>query len=526
MGKQKKATTPDADDSPGLPITIYWDIDEKRVNDDVVLALSRDRSMFQRAGELVRIGRRRKAGRWTPVIDPMPAASLREKISEVVRFRKPQKDEHVPDWCVSGVRSRGEWEHIPHLAYAVEYPVLRPDGTVLQDPGYDEATQLYYQPSGTFGHVPEFPSTNDVVAARERILDLVCDFPFSQPVHRAAWVAGLLTPFARPAYDGATPFFLVDANVRAAGKTFLCHVAWYLATGRRMPVTTQAADEAEEGKVITAVARGGEAVKLIDNIARPFGNGKFDAALTSTWWEDRLLGVNDNFSGPLFCIWWGTGNNVQFAQRADTARRTLHIRLLSPDQNPERRTGFKHPHLARHVLQHRPQLVADCLTLLRAYQVQRQKEPLVLPPWGSFEEWSDVVRGALVFAGLPDPIEAHEQLAQQADTAGNTLADLIAGWRQLCSEQKVEACSVREALEWIAEDLEYKTSRPGHQLRFTQLLDALSEQCSTHGRSQIPDARQVSFLLRSFQGRVVQGEYLAMDGRSMRGQLWKVAKHS
>ena len=44
------------------------------------------------------------------------------------------------------------------------------------------------------------------------------DFPFAADMHRAAWLAALLTPLARPAFDGPAPLFLVDANVRAAGK--------------------------------------------------------------------------------------------------------------------------------------------------------------------------------------------------------------------------------------------------------------------------------------------------------------------
>jgi hypothetical protein len=506
-----------------LPWEIRVNVDRKLVNDEAIRALAAAGDVYQRSGQLVRVRKTRKAGRLVPSIEPIPGAALGEKLSQVCRFIDGRGAIHVPDWCVPAVQARGEWDGVPHLAYAVEYPVLRPDGTVLQRTGYDEATQIFYCPSGAVELVPERPTYNEMVDARERLLDLVVDFPFSQPCHRSAWLAGVLTPFARPAYDGATPFFLVDANVRGAGKSFLCDVASLISTGRRMPKTTQAADEAEEGKRITAVARAGETVKLIDNISRPFGNGKFDAALTTTWWEDRLLGANDMYSGPLFCIWWGTGNNVQFAPRADTARRTLHIRLLSPDQNPEHRTTFKYPHLARYVTQHRARLMADCLTLLRYYELHKDSEQLKLKPWGSFEEWSELVRGTLVLCGLPDPIEAHEQLAELADTSANFLADLVAGWREMCEEQRVDGCTVREAISWLAEDLEYKSKNPGHRLRFTRLLDAVVELCGVKSNG-LPDPQKLGFTLRSFRGRVTSGEYLETDTRSKQGQLWTVKK--
>lgn len=497
--------------------------DQKRVNDEAVAALARaKKNVYQRAGELVRVQRRQEGARLVPRINPLPLASLRELLSEVAQFEGERGLVHPPDWCVAGVAARCEWEDIPQLSHAVEYPVLRKDGSVLQVPGYDPTTQLLYAPSGDFVHVPEDPTKEQAEAARDRLLDLVCDFPFAQPVHRAAWLAGLLTLFARHAYDGPTPLFLVDGNVRGAGKGLLCHVAALVATGRRMPVTTQVLDEAEERKRITAVARAGDPLMLIDNISRPFGNGAIDSALTSTVWKERLLGQSDVQEYPLATVWWGTGNNVQFKAGADTARRTLHMRLLSPEQNPEARTSFKHPNLVGYILQRRPQLVADALTLLRGYQVQRAKEPLTLRPWGSFEDWSEVVRTTIVWAGLPDPIEAHEQLAQLADVTSSALKDLVYGWAELCHAKNVQSCSARQAVEWLSEDLEYKGRSAGVSLVFARLHDALGELCITHGRP-LPDVKQLGYTLRSYRGRVVDGQYLETNGKvDGGGQQWMV----
>ena len=501
---------------------IRIDADEARVNFEAVCAIACHPHLYQRAGELVQVVKRRRHGRLAPVIAPLSPAVLRSWLCEVAEFRSDRGREHPPDWCLNYVRSVGEWD-VPELDYAVEHPVLRPDGSVLQAEGYDPVTRVIYAPSARFEHIPDKPSQNEVIEARERLLDLVSDFPFAQPVHRNAWLAGLLTFFARPAYDGSTPFFLVDGNVRGAGKSFLCHVASLLATGRRMDPTTQAADEAEEGKLITAVCRAGDVCKLIDNITRPFGSGKFDAALTTTTWEDRLLGQSQLLSLVHRCIWWGTGNNVQFNSRADTARRTLHIRLLSQEQNPEKRTGFKYPDLAGHILRHRGRYVADCLTLLRAYQVAKPSAQLRLKPWGSFEEWSDLVRGTIVFCGLEDPIEAHDHLTRVADNSASALADLIAGWRDLCHTYEVEGCTVRQALEWLAEDLDFKRTNSGHQIRFGKLRDALAELCSAPGRP-LPDAKQLGYAIRSFRGRVVGDEYLECSEREEGGRTWSVLK--
>jgi len=54
-----------------------------------------------------------------------------------------------------------------------------------------------------------------------------------------------------------------------------------------------------------------------------------------------------------------------------------------------------------------------------------------LKPWGSFEQWSNVVREAVVFAGLPDPGETRLQLQSMADRDANAMEEIIAGLAEL-----------------------------------------------------------------------------------------------
>src|SRR5262249_25641331 len=125
---------------------------------------------------------------------------------------------HPPAWCVSAVHARASWPSIRHLEAVVDYPVLRPDGTILTKTGYDPETGLLLEMASAFPTILERPSREDASAACDSLLEVVADFPFEQNVHRAAWLAALLTPLARFAFTGSSPLFLVDANVRAAGK--------------------------------------------------------------------------------------------------------------------------------------------------------------------------------------------------------------------------------------------------------------------------------------------------------------------
>lgn len=250
------------------------------------------------------------------------------------------------------------------------------------------------RPYANSSHQP----AQDVLLARDRLLDLVHDFPFARPVDRAAWLSGLLSICARSAYDGPTPFFLVEGEV-GCGKSLLCQATAMIGCGKRMPAFRQVLGEHSQKAWITAVARAAEPVVLIDNIVRPLGGDAFDAALTGTSWKVRMTGQKELSTFPLSTVWWGTGQNVRFRAGADTARRVLPIRLRPGAGLPERR----HPDLLDFI-KLRPHLAQDARSLVRAFQRTAAPEPVPLAPWGSFEEWSAVIRNAVVWLGLPDPV--------------------------------------------------------------------------------------------------------------------------
>ncbi len=121
-------------------------------------------------------------------------------------------------------------------------------------------------------------------------------------------------------------------------------------------------------KVITAIAIAATPSILFDNLDIQLGGAALDAAITSSVWSDRLLGQS-RMTGdlPMRTVWSTTGNNMAFG--SDTGRRVLPIRLQSPLETPEDRSGFVHPDLLGWVESQRPSLAVAALTVLRAYFV-------------------------------------------------------------------------------------------------------------------------------------------------------------
>ncbi len=416
--------------------------DEHRVNDEAIAALGGQPDLFQRGGMLVLVCESSSEPNTMAAVrrpDPMPVVRdvpnplLRDILTRCARWRALRNNAivptHPPDWCVSAVGARKVWPSIRVLKSVVTHPALLPDGSLLTVNGYDPASRLLISlPQDLAISVPDRPTREDVASAVAVLLDVVHDFPFETPAHRSAWFASLLTPLAWFAFNGPAPLFLIDGNVRGVGKGLLADVVSLIVTGGRFPVMSYTNDKEELRKKITTLAVEGERLVLLDNLTGVVDNPVLDMALTSDTWKDRLLGGNQIYNGPLNVTWFATGNNVQLA--ADTARRVCHVRMESLDERPEVKEGFRYRDLRQHVFSSRGTLLTAALTILRGWVVAGRPTHN-LPPWGSFEQWSSVVREAIVFAGLPDPGETRLLLQTMADRDANAMADILTGLAEM-----------------------------------------------------------------------------------------------
>ncbi|MBA4062992.1 MAG: hypothetical protein C0501_04655 [Isosphaera sp.] len=486
---------------------------EHAVNDAAAAALPAAERVYQRGGLLVHVlaldaptagpaAVRQPAG--AVVVRELSQPLLREEFTRVADWVRVVETKegpvtvptHPPGWCVQAVHARGHWPGVRNLEAVVTHPILLADGSLLVADGYHRPTGVLVRlPPGLRLAVADAPTRADVAAAVKLLFDAVCDFPFERPEHRGAWLAGLLTPLAWFAFDGPSPFYLIDGNVRGVGKGLLADAIAIPVLGRRFSAMSYTADRDELRKRITSVAAEGERMVLLDNLAGPVGNDQLDAALTADRWKDRLLGGNRVFDGPLNVVWYGTGNNCEL--RADTSRRTCHVRLESPAERPEERAGFRHPHLRQHLRRHRDALLSAALTILRGW-VTAGRPRHGLPPWGSYESWSEVVREAVVWAGEPDPGLTRVALQTAADRNALAMTVLLNGLRRIDPDRQgltasgiVEAAKTHPDLRAAVEDLA--------------------------GRL---DTRPLGYALRSFARRNFDGLFLDNAATTGQGVRW------
>lgn len=289
---------------------------------------------------------------------------------------------------------------LPELVRIVEAPIFAPDGTLQSEPGYSAATRSLYVPAPGFvlTEIPERPSASDIAHARSLLVDeLLGDFPFVSDSERAHALALLLLPFVRDLIDGPTPLHLIEKPSPGTGATLLVDMLLFPVLGHAVAGMTEATEEAEWRKRLTAKLIDGGPVLLIDNLRRRLDSAALAGVMTMTVWEDRVLGVSRIVRLPVRCAWVATGNNPLLSH--EMTRRTIRVRLDAQHDQPWLRDGFRHKDLRGWVRDHRTDLVGAALVLGRAWIWAGR--PAGQQCLGMFEEWASVIGGILDVAGIP-----------------------------------------------------------------------------------------------------------------------------
>ncbi|MSR55701.1 MAG: hypothetical protein EXS09_20830 [Gemmataceae bacterium] len=524
------AATEPRDPNAGKPkpkngrAVIILGTDEFRANDEAIAAMTKDEELYSRAGQLVRIVHDPET-EWLGVDYPagprIAAASgptMRERLTTVADFYTVKTTDDGWEYCstappmhtINAILDRGTWAGIRRLTTLIEFPVVLPDGSILATPGYHRQSGLLYMPRTSAElSVPDRPTLADAEKAITRLCEVVQDFPFAAEHHRSAWVASLLTPLARYAFRGCSPLFLIEGNAPGCGKGLAADVAALIVQGEKLAVTTLPEKTEEFRKRVTSILIRGVPMALFDNVSGDFGFPELDALLTSHIWQDRLLGESTVIDLPNLTSWYATGNNV--AVIGDTARRVCPIRLETPLERPEERQDMAHADLRGWVRAERPQLLSDALTILRAYIIAG-KPSMKLPQWGSFENWSDLIRGAIVWAGMADPwLGRADMRARTGDERLAAVSGLMRSWRTIDPDLSGLSCvKIVAAIDSLPSD---------HELAEMLLVLAGPKIDSSKGDKR---ATVLGYKVKAYADRVIGGRRIVQAGMSAGTRRWVV----
>jgi putative DNA primase/helicase len=411
-----------------------------------------------------------------------------------------------PMAVVRTMRERTGRLRFPILSGVVNCPTLRADGSIVCQPGYDPATGLLFDPRGVeFPPVADQPTPADAEDALALINGLLSEFPFVTDKDRSVALSAILTGCIRRSLATA-PLHAFSAPLAGSGKSLLVDIVSTIATGHECPVIAQGQDETEFEKRFSSCLMAGDAIIAIDNCEQPLGGQMICQALTQMAVKPRILGKSENptVSGGAFVT--ATGNNLIIV--GDLTRRTLLCRLDPKHERPETRE-FKGEPVAD-AKARRPAYVAAVLTILRAYHVAgRPNKPT---PLGSFTDYSDLVRGALIWLGAADPVETMDEL-RTADPRLGDLRAVASQWAAVVGAERVVGGDV------IKRANARHSTYEGNEFLNPEFREAL---LAVAGRGGTISARALGKWLGANQDRIVDGLSFKHCGTRQGAAVWSL----
>lgn len=444
-------------------------------------------------------------GSTRPVIRPLTPDSMRAQFAEsvntfVTKTNAKGEEKQVPALVMRGtcatLVNRSSWPGVPVLRGIVMSPVLRPDKTLIQRPGFDTETGLYYHQRLNVRQVPDRPAPADVEWARKLIATVFSDFPFVAQSDRAQYIGSLFTPIIRPFTPGPTPLIVITATAPASGKSLLKDVYSYLYGGDDIAWTSE---EPELRKRITAkLIEGGAPVLAFDNL--PSGaaikSATLASLLTINTWGDRVLGVSQTVNVPNDRLWVVTGNNLKTG--GDIKRRTVWSRLDPDCPDPEKRDGFAVGDLRPWLDQNAEQLLMALLVLVADWAAVGA--PTVNIRAADYSRWMSVVGGILGHAGIPGWLADRDATALAMDEEASEWVSLLSAMHDQFGDRYVP---VRDVL----------------------IVDRLADLVPRERDDQIPSARRLGKWFAARKGAYFGPYKLVSDyDTHAKQQVWSVKK--
>jgi putative DNA primase/helicase len=432
---------------------------------------------------------------------------MRERFSRTADFQK--YDKRSSTWesvnCPKEVAEayldrEGEWQ-LPILTRVVNAPTLRPDGSVLERPGYDAATGLLFEPQDiAFPSVPTTPDLiDDVIPAVNLLAGLLRDFPFVDEASRAVALSAILTSLIRPSLRSA-PLHAFAAPTAGSGKSLLVDIASMISAGHETPVMAQGRTAEEFEKRLNAAFIAGDATIAIDNCEQALGGEFLCQVLTQVSVTIRLLGQTKNNVVPTNACLFATGNNLRII--GDLTRRTIVCSLDPQCERPELRNFPADP--LELIRQNRALYVAAGLTMLRWARLAELPKWSTPTPLASFEEWSRWIRNAIIFFTGADPCATMER-ARAQDPELEMLGSVAHQWDSVIGGRRVSVSDVIE----IATKYNSAPEADGKKFVNEALREALLVVAGNIGNI---DSRRLGTWLGRNKDRIVKGKKIVPDG--------------
>jgi hypothetical protein len=354
------------------------------------------------------------------------------------------------------------------------------DKVLVNRAGIDKHTCRYLvnEVEGLEELIPDSPTRADAVLAVGKLWNAVKEFPWlynhqerfqiednmrneggsreDRIINQSfiKWLCLLVAQAVRLELD-TVPLGLITANTPGLGKSYLAHAIPLILFGRTASVTTlpEGSNMQNRGdelrKRIISQIEGGETFTLIDNVSRTsgadFSSPELEAFITSSDFSDRQLGSNTKKAGGRHRMQIVvTGNGTSPGE--DLADRTLFVKLESNEPNRRHHFTPTNGDFLEYCRQHRKELLAATLTIVKAWLVEGSPKPHTANGFGSFPDFNRIPIAMIHWTTGIDPLDGRLDDIRESDTKAQSRAALISNWNELLGTEPLTCGQILERI--------------------------------------------------------------------------------
>ena len=308
------------------------------------------------------------------------------------------------------IAKRGKWR-IPQALAISKAQTIDSDGTIIDKPGVHAASGLLLANLPLLPPMPAEPTFDDALASAIRLAELFKEYRFAdgpKGPSRTVAMSTLMTPVARGGIVIA-PLHGSSAPSGASGKSLIADMAHAILAGTRCPVLTAVKNAEEREKIVASALMSGYPIISLDNVNGELRSDILAQAVEREIVMPRPFGKLELREIRQRSTWIVNGNRLTIQE--DMMRRSLMVFLDRGEAHPERHVYKQRP--LEMILANRGRFIADILIMIRAYIVAGR--PGLLTPIASYDDWSAMVRSALVWLGFEDPALTMELIKAEDD---------------------------------------------------------------------------------------------------------------
>lgn len=421
-----------------------------------------------------------------------------------------------PAKVMQTILERGHWG-FPAVVGILNSPTMRPDGSLLTEPGYDDATQLWHQPAENI-ELPEIleqPGKVEAEAALALLIDLLSECHFVCDIDRSVALAAIMTTVLRGAFP-VVPMFMFHKPEAGTGATYLSNIIATLATGMEAVSLATATGTAEElSKGLSAAATQGRPILFLNNLIVDLSNPILSQMVTEGVVDIRPFGKNDALRrcDCRAMTVLANGNNISVV--GELVRRALTCRLDAKNERPEGLTYTKDP--IAMIKADRGKYLAAVFIIIRAFRAAGSPEPRYAEETkdtkdaahlAGYADWVRFVQWPLIWLGQEDPVKSQED-ARANDPERNAFRERLSALARYFTGKTFTAADVFAMANEIGND-----ARGRGVYKYQDLFDAYS----VDGRGQRYNAKSIGRQLSADRDKRWDVCYIEISHKSNKTQ--------